>query len=137
VCVVIGSLGVASRERVHSAREQGRSVEIEHACAGVRTFRVQQGAVELRGSLLALDAHVADADVVLDVRNPARRMQAQYRYRLRVVLASGDPLELCVHERHMYALIPRQGRSWRSLIESGDLERGIEVVRLDGAGEEG
>jgi hypothetical protein len=96
-----------------------------------------RGSTELRGSVVVLDDRNADAEIVLDVRSPTRGVHAQYRYRLSVPLASSEPLQLCMRERHMYALIPRDGRTWRSQLAPGsEFERGLELIRLDGAGEE-
>jgi hypothetical protein len=98
---------------------------------------VKLGQVEVHGSFVPRDERDADANVVLDVRSASRNAEAQYRYRFHVSLAGQDPLELCVRERHMYALVPRAGRSWKSLLASAEaLESGLDVVRLDGAGEE-
>ena len=129
VWVIAACASVASCERAHSDAMTGVQ-------ASARGFRVWVGAAELRGSLVPIDQRDADLEVVLDVRNAVRKLEAQYRYRLHVALASGEPVELCVRERHMYALLPRDGVTWSKVLESGELERAIEVVRLDGAGEE-
>jgi hypothetical protein len=129
-CGLLLACPLASCERAHSESVAG-------AAPAARTLRIVRGSTELRGSVVARDDRSLDAEIVLDVRSPTRRVHAQYRYRLSVPLASSEPLELCMRERHMYALLPRDGRSWSSWLASGsDLERGLELVRLDGAGEE-
>jgi len=103
-----------------------------------KEFRVNFDLAELRGTLRPFSDREADADVVLYVNNPSRGLKATYRYRVRVRLGGDDAIELAALWRHMYAVYPRQGHSWRSLLASaGELTDGLEVVRLDGAGEEG
>jgi hypothetical protein len=123
-------LSLAACERAPS----GASVLRE---ASTKSFTITRGLVEIRGTLSPRDDRDADAEIVLDVRSAERNAEAQYRYRLRIPLASREALELCMLDRHMYALLPRAGATWRSLLTSlADMKDTLEVIRLDGAGEE-
>jgi hypothetical protein len=128
--VIFVGLLVGGCDREFSDAAQGRRPIAKDFC-------VQRGSIELRGRLRPLDDLAAEAEIVLEVHNPARNAEALYRYRERVELEGDVPLELGMRERRMYALLPRRGLSWRNLLTSAStLADELDLVRLDGAGEE-
>jgi hypothetical protein len=105
--------------------------------APAKDFRLASGLGEVSGRLRPVDAKNAEIEVALEVRSATRPISAVYRYVLRVQLDGDDAIELCMNDRHMYAIVPSRLHTWGGLVSSDeDLSKGLELVRLDGAGEE-
>jgi hypothetical protein len=124
--------------RAARAAASGARAPSPHArAAGAKPFRIASGLVELRGTLRVTGARAAEVDLALDVHSATRSLHAVYEYRVRVDLERDEAIELGVNDRRMYALVPRTSRVWSDLAASdADISDELELVRLDGAGEE-